>query len=81
LRSGKGAPAMWPVLAALQGYSAEIAAVRSEGLTRGIPGDVAERFFALGFALEQMRQDLKDLERCVSEWSEAAPGAKDVVAN
>ncbi len=81
LRSGKGAPAMWPVLAALQGYSAEIAAVRSEGLTRGIPGDVAERFFALGFALEQMRQDLKDLERCVSDWSEASPAAKGIAAD
>jgi hypothetical protein len=55
---------------ALQGYAAEVAALRSEGLTRGLPGDVAERFFALGFALEQMRLNLKDLERCVGEWSE-----------
>jgi hypothetical protein len=63
---------------ALQGYAAEVAALRSEGLTRGLPGDVAERFFALGFALEQMRQNLRDLERCVGEWSEgpaARPGA------
>ena len=29
-----------------------------------------ERFFALGFALEQMRQNLNDLERCVTEWSD-----------
>jgi hypothetical protein len=43
--------------------------MRSEGLTRGLPGDMTERFFALGFSLEQMRQNLKDLERCVSEWS------------
>jgi len=26
-------------------------------------------FFALGFSLEQMRQNLKDLERCVAEWA------------
>jgi uncharacterized membrane protein YccC len=71
LRSGKGAPAIWPVQAALQAYAAEVAAVRSEGLTRGLPGDVAERFFALGFSLEQMRQNLKDLERCVAHWTEA----------
>jgi uncharacterized membrane protein YccC len=71
LRSGKGAPAIWPVQAALQAYAAEVAALRSEGLTRGLPGDVAERFFALGFALEQMRQNLKDLERCVAEWTQA----------
>jgi uncharacterized membrane protein YccC len=71
LRSGNGAPAIWPVQAALQAYAAEVAAVRSEGLTRGLPGDVIERFFALGFSLEQMRQNLKDLERCVAEWTEA----------
>jgi hypothetical protein len=47
--------------------------VRSEGLTRGLPGDVVERFFALGFVLEQMRQNLKDLERRVTEWSEKPP--------
>ena len=70
LRTGVGAPAIWPVHEALQNYAAEIAALRSEGLTRGVPGDVAERFFALGFSLEQMRQNLKDLERCVAEWSE-----------
>jgi len=70
LRGGVGAPAIWPIHEALQGYAAEIASLRSEGLTRGLPGDVAERFFALGFSLEQMRQNLKDLERCVAEWSE-----------
>ncbi|MDB5655271.1 MAG: hypothetical protein JWQ94_2884 [Tardiphaga sp.] len=73
LRSGAGAPAIWPVQVALQAYSGEIAALRSEGLTRGMPGDVAERFFAIGFSLEQMRQNLKDLERCVAEWTEKVP--------
>ena len=76
LRSSGATPAIWPLLAALQAYAAEIAAVRSDGLTRGIPGDVAERFFALGFALDQMRQDLKDLERCVTDWADKAPAAK-----
>src|ERR1700738_1218010 len=73
LRTGVGSPAIWPVHVALQGYAAEVAALRSEGLTRGLPGDVAERFFALGFSLEQMRQNLKDLERCVAEWSKIPP--------
>lgn len=73
LRSGTGAPAIWPVQVALQAYSAEVAALRSEGLTRGIPGDVAERFFAIGFSLEQMRQNLKDLDRCVAEWADKVP--------
>jgi len=73
LRSGAGAPAIWPVQVALQAYSGEIAALRSEGLARGLAVDVAERFFAIGFSLEQMRQNLKDLERCVAEWTEASP--------
>lgn len=76
LRSGTGTPAIWPVQTALLAYSAEIAEVRREGLTRGLPGDVLERFFALGFALEQMRQDMKDLERCVAEWADTAPLGK-----
>jgi uncharacterized membrane protein YccC len=65
-------PAILPVQTALQAYAAEVAAVRSEGLTRGVPGDVAERFFALGFSLEQMRQNLRDLERCVAVWADAS---------
>jgi uncharacterized membrane protein YccC len=73
LRTGTGTPAIWPVEVALQSYSAEISEVRREGLTRGLPGDVLERFFALGFSLEQMRQNLKDLERCVAEWADTAP--------
>jgi Fusaric acid resistance protein family len=72
LRSGRGAPAIWPVQSALEAYAAAVASCRGEGLTRGLAGDVIERFFALGFSLEQMRQNLKDLERCVSHWSESA---------
>ena len=80
LRTAVGNPAIEPVETALQLYAAEVAALRSEGLTRGLPGDVAEHFFALGFSLEQMRQNLKDLERCVAEWSDApvaTPRAED----
>jgi hypothetical protein len=75
LRTGVGSPAIWPVHVALQSYAAEVAALRNEGLTRGLPAEVMERFFALGFALEQMRQNLKDLERCIAEWSETQPDA------
>jgi hypothetical protein len=59
-----------PVDDALHDYASEVEALRREGLTRGLPVDVAERFFALCFALEQMRQNLKDLERCINEWSD-----------
>jgi uncharacterized membrane protein YccC len=80
LRNGSGAVDIQPVDAALQAYATEVAALRSEGLIRGVPVDVAERFFALGFSLEQMRQNLNDLDRCHAEWCEkpatAAAGAK-----
>jgi uncharacterized membrane protein YccC len=75
LRTRAACPASSPIDVALQVYAAEVAAVRSEGLTRGLPGDVVERFFAIGFVLEQMRQNLKDMERCVTEWSETPHGS------
>jgi uncharacterized membrane protein YccC len=75
LRSGSSAVDIQPVDAALQAYATEVAALRSEGLIRGVPVDVAERFFALGFSLEQMRQNLNDLDRCHSEWCAVPPAA------
>jgi hypothetical protein len=79
LRTGSGTPAIWPVQTALQTYTSEVAAVRAEGLTRGVPGDVAERFFAVGFSLEQMRQNLRDLERCVAEWADTSARPENAV--
>jgi len=66
------APALDPVEQALAAYGAEVAAVRHEGLTRELPGDAAERFFAVGFVLEQMHKNLVDLRRVVIEWGPAA---------
>lgn len=54
---------------ALAAYNAEIAALRNEGLTRTLTIAGAEQLFTLGFALEQMHQNLADLERCVQEWA------------
>ena len=70
LRGGSGAVDIRSVDAALQAYSVEVAAIRTEGLIRGVPVDVAERFFALGFSLDQMRQNLNDLDRCRADWGE-----------
>ncbi|MCG2669234.1 membrane protein [Bradyrhizobium sp. CCBAU 11434] len=72
LREGAGAPPIHPVHVALAHYSEAVAAVRQDGLIRGHASDTAERFFALGFSLEQMHQNLCDLDRVVGEWSEAA---------
>lgn len=75
LRNEATPPPILPVEDAIKAYAAEVAAVRGEGLTRGLPGDAIERFFALGFSLEQMRQNLIDLERVVAEWSSTPPVA------
>jgi uncharacterized membrane protein YccC len=80
LRTGALPPPYGPMQAALQAYASEVALVRSEGLTRGVPGDVAERFFALGFSLEQMRQNLKDLERCVTDWAGSPQASKEEIS-
>ena len=72
LREGAGAPPIHPIHVALQHYSDAVAAVRQDGLIRGHASDTAERFFALGFSLEQMHQNLCDLDRVVGEWSEVS---------
>jgi hypothetical protein len=41
--------------------------LRSEGLTIPLSSEEVERIFAFGFALEQLRNNLADLERCVRE--------------
>jgi uncharacterized membrane protein YccC len=60
------------VEAALDEYAAAIAAVRREGLTRGLPDDAVERMFALGFVLEEVRQHLADLDRFTGELTQTA---------
>ena len=69
LQAGRRPPSLKALETALDVYAAEIDALRRDGFTRGLPGDEAERFFALGFALEQMHNDFKDLARCVAEWA------------
>jgi uncharacterized membrane protein YccC len=55
--------------AAFGDFAETFAMVRVEGLTRNLPVDEVERLFTLGFALDQMRQNMRDLDRCVSEWA------------
>lgn len=69
LQAGLPPPPLDAVEAALDGYAAEVAALRREGLTRGLSADAAEHFFALGFAFEQLHSNCKDLARCVAEWA------------
>jgi uncharacterized membrane protein YccC len=76
LQAGRSPPSLEAVASALDAYAAEIAALRREGLTRSLPGDAAERFFALGFALEQVHSNFKDLERCIAEWAGTSTPSK-----
>ena len=76
LRAGRGSPSLTAVESALDAYAGEVEALRRDGLTRSLPGDAAERFFALGFALEQMHSNCKDLERCVAEWARSSKEVK-----
>ena len=69
LPAGRGPPPLSAVESALEAYAAEIAALRRDGSTRSLPGDAAERVFALGFAFEQMYSNCTDLQRCVAEWA------------
>ncbi|MGE0752572.1 MAG: FUSC family protein [Variibacter sp.] len=69
LRAQDDPPALEPFEAALRAYATDITALRHDGLTRQLPGDVTERFFALGFALEQLHKNFIDLRRVVDEWS------------
>lgn len=70
LLARRAPPSLEAVEAALAAYADDIAGLRSDGSTRTLPGDAAERLFAIGFALEQMHQNFKDLARCVAEWAE-----------
>jgi hypothetical protein len=54
---------------AFRKYIEEFGAVRREGLTRDMKSEVAERFFALGFAFEQLREHLFEVHRVVGEWA------------
>ena len=52
---------------AIDDYTEAFTKVRSEGLTIGLSMDTVERIFALGFALDEMRDHLRDLDRSVRE--------------
>jgi uncharacterized membrane protein YccC len=65
------APDLARVEKAIAEFDAEIAAMRAEGLTRNLSGDAVERLFGLGFAFDQLRQDLRELSRWMADCSQA----------
>jgi hypothetical protein len=80
LSTGQEPPPLDDVEAALDGYAAEIAALRRQGLTRELPDEAVERIFALGFALDQLHLHLRDLARCLTEFAPARNTAVAKVA-
>jgi hypothetical protein len=67
LSTRRNSPPVAPADTALDDFATALAEARREGLTLELPVDAVERVFALGFALEQLRRNFRDLERCVSE--------------
>lgn len=67
LASLAASPAPVALESAIDYYEAEVAVLRQEGLMRDLPSEVLERIFALGFALEQLRRNLKDLSQRVTD--------------
>lgn len=63
-------PRLAAVENAIADFDAEIAEMRAEGLTRNLSGDAIERLFGLGFAFDQLRQDLRELSRWMIERSQ-----------
>jgi uncharacterized membrane protein YccC len=55
--------------AALGACAREIAAMRSEGMTRARSSSEVEQLFALGFVFEELRRNLADHERSVRDWA------------
>jgi uncharacterized membrane protein YccC len=72
LDARSGPPSVDGFEAALAAYIAEVESVRSEGLTLPLTSNEVEPVFALGFALEQLRQNFIDLRRCVQDHARRA---------
>jgi hypothetical protein len=68
LRTGRPPPPAAQVASEIDAYTAEVAAMRDEGLTRELSTGQLEQLFAFGFAFDQILRDLTDLERCIGEW-------------
>jgi uncharacterized membrane protein YccC len=69
LLSKQKAPPPEALDAAIAQHAAEIEVLKRAGRLRPLPGEEMERLFAIGFALEQMRLNLRDLDRCIDEWA------------
>jgi uncharacterized membrane protein YccC len=67
LVAGRQPPSLETFEASLEDFTKTFAGIRQDRLTVGLPVETVERIFALGFALEQLRDHLRDLHRYLRE--------------
>jgi uncharacterized membrane protein YccC len=70
--AGTPPPSIADLEAAIDAFSGEFADLRSEDLIRPLSVGEAEQLFALRFGLEQLRQNVRDLVRAITDWSQAS---------
>ena len=68
LRNSEPAPPLEAVDSAVSNCTSAVALARQKGDLRSLSSDELEHLFAMGFALEQMRRNSVDLNRCINEW-------------
>lgn len=64
-------PSTTPLTEAFVAYAAAMTEARRAGLTRDLPDEEVARIFALGFAFDQLRRNLGDLDSRVAELARA----------
>lgn len=67
IEARRRAPPLVRFETALDAYTAAFAASRRDGITRALSAEAAEQIFAFGFAVEQLHQNFKDLQRCTEQ--------------
>jgi uncharacterized membrane protein YccC len=68
LSTGQPPPSLEQANTAMDAYESEVSAIHNEGVTWTLSTNEVEQLFALGFAFDQLRRNLSDLERCVRDW-------------
>jgi hypothetical protein len=75
LRRRRAAPPLDDVNAAFDRYTEAVAQARRDSMTINLSVDAVEHLFSLGFALDQLRRNFADLERCTKDYGRPEPVA------
>jgi uncharacterized membrane protein YccC len=79
LTEGRGAPPVQAMEAAFDAVQSSVANLRDQGIAATLPAAAMSQFFALAFALEQLRSDLEELaERVDAIAGQARNSAKKI---